>query len=177
MKQKLYLALLICLAALFLTACAEEEPEILISDTITRDSLQFEIPKGFILKEDRSTETVFYYESELHEFSKVIYEKLDNDGSFENLTAETSVHAIKEYAKETYLAKTRPEVVFEERTEINGHPAYQYIIAYNLYDAPMTHSHCYIEDGEVIHHIEYIGVEEEGYDASFALYFNEIRMD
>lgn len=177
MKKRIILAALIGLTTLLLTACSEKEPEILPSYAISAGELSFDVPKGFIIDEKRTDETITYYESELNEFSKVIYKKLENDGSFHSLSAETSISAIKEYAKETYLAKTRPELDLEEHLEINGRAAYKYIISYNLYDAPMTHFHCYIEDGEIIHHLEYISVEEEGYSPSFALYFDSIRFE
>lgn len=177
MKKRLISIILICIAALFPAACGEEEEVILKSTTISVDSLQFEIPMGFIVMEEKSDETTTYYESELHEVSKVIYESLENDGSFESIDGEATLPDIKAQLRETYLANSNPELVEEERTQLDGRPAYKYIVSYNLYDAPMLHSHCYIEDGDVIHHIEYIGVEEEGYDASFALYFDNIRFE
>lgn len=177
MKHKLIITAVLCIAALFFAACAEEEPVILKSSTISVDSLRFEIPMGFIIEEEKSDETTTYYESELHEVSKVIYKKLENNGSFETLDAESTLPDLKAYLKDTYLANSNPHLTEEKRIEIDGRPAYKYIVSYNLYDAPMIHSHCYIEDGDVIHHIEYVGVEEEGYDHSFALYFDNIRFE
>lgn len=176
MKHKLILTILIFITSLFLSACGEEET-ILESTTVSVGSLHFEIPASFMVKEEKSNENTTYYESELREISKIIYEVLENDGSFEALNGEATIPELKAYLKDTYLANSHPELTLEERTELGGQPAYRYVISYNLYDAPMTHSHCYIEDGDVIHHLEYIGVKEEGYDASFALYFDSIRFE
>lgn len=177
MKHKLMITLLFGILTLFLMACAEEEEVILKSTTISLDSLQFEIPMGFLVEEEKSDETTAYYESELNEVSKVIYRQLKNDGSVHTLDASSLLPALKAEIREIYLANSHPEIIEEERTKIDGHSAYKFIISYNLYDAPMLHSHCYIEDDDIIHHIEYIGVKEEGYDASFAAYFDAIRFE
>lgn len=178
MKKKLILTLLIGLLALFAVACAEEEvEEVLISETISHDHFHFEIPKGFVIMEERSTETTTYYESPLHEFSKIIYKTYENTSDFNFYDGAATFEDLKAYNYDTYLARTHPELVEEEKLEINGFPAYKYIVSYNLFDAPMLHLHCHIEDGDTIHHLEYIAVEEEGYTTSFHTYFDNIRVE
>lgn len=177
MRRKLFTILFISIFSLFIAACAEEEvEEVLIAETVSQGHLHFDIPKGFLLNAEKSDETTFLYESELHEISKVIYRKLENDGSFDSIRGASTLEAIKTHNWDTYLARTNPEITHEERLELAERSVYKYIVSYNLYDAPMLHFHCYIEDGDLIHHIEYIAVEEEGYNTSFRTYFEGIHI-
>ncbi len=177
MYRKLFTALFVCFFSLFCIACSEAEvEEVLISEIVSQGHLHFDIPKGFTLSTEKSDKITSIYESELHEVSKVIYRKLENDGSFDSLEGASTLEALKTYNRETYLARTNPEIIHEERLELADRSVYKYIVSYNLYDAPMLHLHCYVEDEDLIHHVEYLAVEEEGYNTSFRTYFDNIHI-